>query len=88
MITQSNISAAELMKQAGYTAEAYLIDAIHSIDKFLGDGYAAEHPELIAAYMNTAARDFDTCLHCNTNAEIAQEFIDIITTLKDQEETK
>jgi len=85
VITQIDISAAELLKQANCTAECYLIDAIHSIDKFLGDGYAAAHPALIAAYMKTAALDFDTAMRCKTYAGIAQEFSDLIAALKGQE---
>jgi len=50
--------AATLMKHAGYTAEAYLIDAIEHIDKHLGKGFAKQHPELIGQYMLTAAADF------------------------------
>jgi hypothetical protein len=47
-----------LMRQAWMTAEDYLHYAIEGIDKYLGDGYAKRHPELIAAYMRTAAADF------------------------------
>jgi hypothetical protein len=36
-------------------AEDFLDHAIKDIDDYLGKGYAAKHPELIAAYMQTAA---------------------------------
>lgn len=47
-----------LVHQAPSTADLYLSYAIADIDKHLGKGYAAKHPELIAAYMKTAAIDF------------------------------
>ena len=42
------------------TAGEYLQHAIVEIDKELGDGYAAKHPELIAAFIQVAAMDFQT----------------------------
>jgi hypothetical protein len=47
-----------LMNQAGSTAHRYLADAINAIDQELGEGYAAKHPELMAAFIRTAATDF------------------------------
>jgi hypothetical protein len=41
-----------LLRQAGHTAEHYLGDALESIDRRLGAGYAAKHPDLIAAFMH------------------------------------
>jgi hypothetical protein len=41
-------SAASAMRQACMTAHDYL-NAVSDIDKLLGDGYARQHPELIAA---------------------------------------
>ncbi len=49
-----------LMKQAGYTADSYLIAAIDSIDGHLGKGFAEEHPELVIGFMQVAAMDFLT----------------------------
>jgi hypothetical protein len=40
------------------TAHDYLLHAVADIDEMLGRGYARQHPELIAAYMQTAAIDF------------------------------
>jgi hypothetical protein len=47
-----------LMRQASMTADEYLREAIERIDLRLGHGYAKAHPELIAAFMQTAALDF------------------------------
>jgi hypothetical protein len=46
------------MRQAPMTAHVYLLSAIDHIDQHLGKGYAAKHPELIGAFMQTAALDF------------------------------
>lgn len=49
-----------LLDQASGTADTYLREAVHNIDRALGDGYAAKHPELIAAMIRTASSDFNT----------------------------
>ena len=54
------MNAMDLMRQAGATADAYLKDGIECIDRRLGEGFAKEHPELLAAFMHTAAMDFAT----------------------------
>jgi hypothetical protein len=46
-----------LLRQASMTANEYLRNAITDIDDRLGKGYAKADPELIAAYMQTAALD-------------------------------
>jgi len=60
-MTEIEVTASDgetLVRQAGYTAEIYLIDAIEHIDRHLGKGFAKAHPELIGQYMQTAAADF------------------------------
>ena len=49
-----------LLGQASGTADTYLREAIHNIDRALGDGYAAKHSELVAAMIRTASSDFNT----------------------------
>jgi hypothetical protein len=39
------------------TVREYLVKAIETIDLQLGHGYASEHPQLIAAFMQTCAID-------------------------------
>jgi hypothetical protein len=46
-----------LLRQAPMTACEYMRCAIHDIDTTFGKGYAKAHPELIAAYMQTASVD-------------------------------
>jgi hypothetical protein len=46
-----------LMRQAQMTAHTYMAQAVRDIDEIMGGGYAKNHPELIAAYMQTSAMD-------------------------------
>jgi len=48
------------MFQAVDTAKSYMLRGQEIIDAHFGKGYAAQHPELLAAFMQTAAMDFDT----------------------------
>lgn len=50
-------SAETLMGQAGDTAATWLRTAIIEIDEALGKGYAKNHPELIAGFMQAAGAD-------------------------------
>lgn len=50
----------ELMKQSMMTAHDYMNRAWCDIDELFGEGFAVKHPELIAAYMQTAATDYAT----------------------------
>jgi hypothetical protein len=47
-----------LLRQAWMTAAVYMQHAATEIDAVFGKGYAAAHPELVAAFMRTAADDF------------------------------
>jgi hypothetical protein len=47
-----------LMAQATDTAHVYMFRAVESIDRKFGEGYAEKHPELVGAFMQTAALDF------------------------------
>lgn len=51
-----------LMRQAQMTAHTYLMQAVKDIDEVMGKNYARQHPELIAAYMQTAAIDLGTAV--------------------------
>ena len=54
----TELSAQKLMRQACMTAHDYLLHGRSDIDGQMGAGYAKAHPELLAAYMQTAALDF------------------------------
>jgi hypothetical protein len=49
------------MEQGWMTADHYLMHAIDEIDKRLGEGFAKKHPELLAAFIQTAAIDAGSC---------------------------
>jgi hypothetical protein len=51
-----------LLRQASMTADEYLCEAMQRIDRRLGKGYAKAHPELIAAFIQTAANDMGTAV--------------------------
>lgn len=66
---------ATLMRQSWQTAHEYLSHAIEEIDGELGKGYAAKHPELIAAFMKVAAMDFSTaCIGLSAQQARAVEY--------------
>lgn len=48
------------MQRSTQNALHYMKQAKTDIDAFFSVGYAEQHPELIAAYMQTAAADFST----------------------------
>ena len=58
MTDRVTCDAEALMRQAHYTAHEYLMHGVSDINKWLGEGYAEKHPELLGAYMRTAALDF------------------------------
>lgn len=62
MNTAITADATTLMRQASMTAHDYLHAVIKSIDDAFGEGYAKSTPELIAAFMQVAARDFHTAI--------------------------
>lgn len=71
-------SAPDLMEHAVKTANDYMADAILMINKQLGNGYAQQHPELIGAFMQTAAQDFKTSTLCSVIQDLEQAIRDLI----------
>lgn len=47
----------KIMEDGAASARYHMRTAKDEIDALFGDGYAAEHPELIAAFMATAVAD-------------------------------
>ena len=62
-----------LMRQAGMTANEWLHQGIESIDRAFGEGYAKKNPELLAAFMQAAARDQHTATFSILAREKADE---------------
>lgn len=61
MIFESDrITAAfdEIHRQSMDSAETFMVRAKRKIDEEFGDGYAAAHPELVAAFMKVASEQF------------------------------
>ncbi len=56
------MTAETAMRQASSTAREYLREAVSAIDDTFGPGYAYAHPELVAAFLATAASDFRTAV--------------------------
>jgi len=53
-------SIADSMREAPMTVHEYLRRAKSDIDDIFGAGYAQSNPELVSAYIQTAAADFNT----------------------------
>jgi hypothetical protein len=49
-----------------------MIKAKHDIDKIFGEGAAKAHPELIHAYLNASAIDFQSWAICKLNEELTE----------------
>lgn len=60
-----------LMRQAPMTADLYLRKAVQSIDEVFGAGYAKEHPEIVAAFMQACTVDFATVMASNSVDRLA-----------------
>ncbi|KGK24271.1 hypothetical protein [Pseudomonas plecoglossicida] len=76
-----------LMRQAGMTATDYMIDAVDAIDRQFGEGYAKKHPELVGAFIQTAAADFNAaCLSVAIQefaASLSSKLYDIVGEMKE-----
>lgn len=82
-MTRITANAEELMKQASMTAHDYFLSAIKSIDDHFGVGYAKNNPELIAAFMQVAARDFHTAISSQAVRQGAEQIAEAITSSSD-----
>jgi hypothetical protein len=67
-----NITPDNAMRQASMTASQYMIEAIESIDRNFGKGYAKAHPELVGAFINACAKDFHSTAMAMVLKEIAE----------------
>ena len=78
-----SIGSKELFCQAPMTAESYMIKAIDDINMHLGSGYASKHPELRAAYMQTAAIDYGTAIIAGAIESVGEYIGDVASALGD-----
>ncbi|MBN1689008.1 MAG: hypothetical protein JW893_07915 [Candidatus Omnitrophica bacterium] len=70
-------SSNDAMHQASETAKKYMYDAQGAINKRFGAGYAEQHPDLMAAFMQTAALDFMTSFLAKCLQDIDQSIISL-----------
>ncbi len=66
-----------IFDNAPATAARYFKEAIAHIDKAFGKGYAKEHPELVAGFMQTCTQDFHTLV-------LTQALQESVATLRDE----
>lgn len=82
------VSYETMMRQAGMTATDYMSDAVDEIDRKFGEGYAATHPELVGAFMQTAASDYHAgCLAVaiqEFTASLSSKLYDIVEEMKER----
>lgn len=52
-----NASWSKIMEDGASAAKYYMSCAVTDIDKMFGEGYAAQHPELVGAYIKAAATE-------------------------------
>ena len=74
----------ELMRQAPMTADVYLRAAVRCIDDVLGKGYAAQHPELIGAFMQTAAVDLGASVVARALESVVSAIVDVAESNREQ----
>lgn len=72
-----------LYEQAIGTTNDYMRHAVETIDELFGKGYATEHPELVAAYMQTAASDLAASIHGKIAERVMQRLADAVASLSD-----
>ena len=76
-----NWSHHKTMLDASETAKHYMFKATGIIDKRFGKNYAEKHPELIGAFMQTAAIDFATGMMVKHLISITDHLSDITNQL-------
>jgi hypothetical protein len=74
----------EMMRQAQMTAHDYLLGAVRDIDATLGQGVAAKHPELVAAYMQTASIDYGATILAQQVRAGLETIAEVINRLRGQ----
>lgn len=74
-----HLDAQALMEQAATTADYYMQRAVSAITHQFGIGYAKDNPQLVAAFMEVAARDYNTAYNNVTMGEFADALSKAIT---------
>jgi hypothetical protein len=71
MVNES-LTANDLMVEAPDTVNFYFECAIERIDNRLGEGYAKEHPELLAGFIQACATELHTAIEARETTEVAE----------------
>jgi len=67
------------LKDSPASAKSLMIKAVEDIDEKFGKGYAANHPELVGAYMQTGMLNFAAVTICKR----LENLTDSLATLND-----
>tara|TARA_R110000803_G_scaffold21371_7_gene53910 strand:- start:599 stop:862 length:264 start_codon:yes stop_codon:yes gene_type:complete len=73
-LISDDITANDMMLQTPDTVHFYLRGAIERIDDSLGEGYAKEHPELLAGFIQACATELHTAIETK---EISDALVEI-----------
>lgn len=74
MVNES-LTANDLMVEAPDTVNFYLRRAIEHIEDSFGEGYAKEHPELLAGFLQACATELHTAIEARETTEVAEAII-------------
>lgn len=77
-----------LMKQAGYTAEVWLMQALESIDKTFGDGFAKKNPELVSGFMKAASTDLLSSTLGSVLQDSSEQLVNILRDIVERLDTR
>ena len=72
-----------IFEQSVDTAETYMVKAKRIIDENFGGGYADAHPELIAAFMSTAAAECHTTVAAKVNSAAIRSVAESLSSISD-----
>ena len=68
------ISADDAMRQAPPTIREYLAKGVEIIDREMGKGYAAKHPNLLGCFVIACALDYFACRNENAMELLGENF--------------
>ena len=73
-----------LMNQAPTTMREYLREGIEAIDYRLGEGYAKEHPELLAAFISGCTSDYNNASSMKVFGEAIHKLVDGVESIANE----
>jgi hypothetical protein len=73
-MTEITATYEQLIDDAVYSVSLYMARAAEAVDTQFGQGYAFNHPELVAAMVRAMAQEFSTSTACKVAEGIAERF--------------